>query len=41
MIQTLLPASARGAERAFGDEVAVDAPAPAYDRLAWFLGRRP
>jgi uncharacterized protein (TIGR03086 family) len=41
MIRTMLPASARGAGQAFGEEVAVDPHAPAYNRLAGFLGRRP
>jgi uncharacterized protein (TIGR03086 family) len=41
LIRTMLPASARGAGQAFGDEVAVDSHAPAYDQLAGFLGRQP
>ena len=41
LAQAFLPASARGAGQGFGAEVPVDAHAPAYDRLAGFLGRQP
>jgi uncharacterized protein (TIGR03086 family) len=41
LVRTFLPASARGAGQGFGEEVAVDSHAPAYERLAGFLGRQP
>jgi uncharacterized protein (TIGR03086 family) len=41
LVRPFLPASARGAGQGFGEEVAVASHAPAYDRLAAFLGRHP
>jgi uncharacterized protein (TIGR03086 family) len=41
LARKFLPASARGAGQGFGEEVAVDSHAPAYERLAGFLGRQP
>ncbi len=41
LVRMFLPASARGAGQGFDEEVAVDSHAPAYDRLAGFLGRHP